>query len=221
MTGFFSTEVVGGEKAINRVLVNTISTRINKLLDSSLGDVKVAVGEVIRNAILDSAEYTEVTSGDEWHELGIPNPVGAFNAIIAQIQQSVSVKRGAGPKSGELEWEFLIGILRADYSDILGLTEASFYTYTRDGRTVIKNHVEWLRWLLTTGGEIAVSRWSYWAEPSPKSRTGLGLMKKDGGSWRVPASVAGTPSDNILTRILNRNIDAIHNAIISTVNQAL
>jgi len=73
--------------------------------------------------------------------------------------------------------------------------------------------LEWLRWLLLEGGKVIVSDYEY-RQGSKRggSRTGLGIMIKRRGGWKVPAAIAGIESDNFVTRALSEiqdNIDII------------
>jgi hypothetical protein len=102
--------------------------------------------------------------------------------------------------------------LPADYSDILGIPEASFVAYPS------RERVYWLKWLLTGRGQVLISEFVYFAGPDKKSRTGSGLMvKKEGGTWSLDA--AGTPTDNWLTRTFAGVTDNIQNIIVEELNR--
>ena len=101
-----------------------------------------------------------------------------------------------------------IGIIQSDYADVLALAEAEMSYTSRKGQ----RSLEWLKWLLTEGGRAIVTSYEYSGESRAGSRTGLGIMVKRRGGWKVPEAIAGTENDNFATRALSEiqdNIDII------------
>lgn len=70
------------------------------------------------------------------------------------------------------------------------------------------SEIKWLEWLLLKGLEITVEGWSEKLSNNPKSRAG-GIMKEDGGYYRVDSRFAGTIEDNFLTRVILESNDEI------------
>ncbi len=223
---FFSTSVVGGERAIREVLLQGLIRILDKVIDDALPLVKESVGEVVRVALLQSPEYLEITSGPIWHELGIPRPEFAVGKVIEQVKVSVSLIKMPITATNSITGGFRIGILPANYQDLLNLPEASFVSFTRAAKNATGdksparlNQIEWLKWLLLEGGGVILPEYRYEAVASVRSRTGFGLMAVSPEGWSVPSSIAGTADDNWLTRVLLRNMNLIFEAIESGMNK--
>lgn len=205
----FQLEVVGGEQAIRNVLMNAVSKFIDNLVDEAIPRIKPRVDSLLENAIRQSKEYAELTQGELWHELGLKNPVVAIDAVIQRIIQSISITKIPVTNAiGGLRLQ----ALPADYSDILGIPEASFPSFPS------RERVYWLKWLLTGRGQVLVSDYIYKAGTDKKSRTGSGIMvKRPGDTWSL--DVAGTPTDNWLTRAFASVVDDITNIITEELNR--
>ena len=104
-----------------------------------------------------------------------------------------------------------IGIIKADYSDLLSLNEAIFAYSSSKGSGVL----QWLQWLLTEGSGTIVQGYDFSPSSSPASRTGGGLMVV-GNGWQMPQHLAGTQMDNFLMRALT-NIDKDLETIVKQV----
>jgi len=183
-------------------ILREIKTVINKAMPSIVNKIKSRLKAEFVRLVKESAEYTALVSGDLRGEIGLPDPTVVDTVIDAWADgiQVTFTKRG---KLGSIE----IGMIQADYADVLSLPDASYVYASRDGSTVI----EWLRWLLLESTSIIVVGYVFAA--SNRGRTGLGIMvNRNGGGWRVPAQYAGTANDNFVTRALvdiERTIDII------------
>jgi hypothetical protein len=137
------------------------------------------------------------------------------------VKASVSIRKI--PLTSALQGGFRIGILPADYGDILNLPDSSFISYRRqkvvesEKQIVVPIEVEWLKWLLFEGGGFVIADYSYRGVTSRYSRTGFGLMTLSNDGWSVPPSIAGTESDNWLTRPLVRGMNAIRKTTVNAV----
>lgn len=224
-TASFSTSVVGGEHAIREVILNVLTEQLTSKVNGVIPNIKTAVGEVISQSILLSPEYPLITSGDVWHELGIRDPETKVAAIIEQMKASVSVTHELKRTANDFRGTIGVGLLPADYRDLLSLPEASYISYGRGivgGKVaVIPSEVTWLKWLLLDGGRTVVTEFAYDPVADSHSRTGFGLMKRSNHGWGMPLSVAGTAEDNWLTKSLFRNIKSIEDAIVRAINGAL
>jgi len=125
-------------------------------------------------------------------EIGVPDINNRLASIIRVASQSVEIKV---TKGNILRID--IGILRDDYSDLLSLAEATFQYTSFTGSGILP----WLRWLLLDGGSPVIGGFDFAPLPSIFSRTGGGIMTP-GGNWNIPANLAGTSNNNILTRAL-------------------
>ena len=116
--------------------------------------------------------------------------------ILQTIARNTRVKI-----SGTKRISVTVTILEQDYSNVLSLPEA-IYSYTSANGSGV---LEWLRWILLGGGGQIIAGFEFSPLASPFSRTGGGLMVA-GNGWRVPPSLSGTATNNILTRSL-QNIE--------------
>lgn len=227
MHSFFSTSVKGGEQAIAKALLAGIANFFNKALDEVMPSVREAVAESVGLALLKSPEYAAITDGPIWHELGIPNPVATVGNIIEQIKRSVSIKRSPVSSNVNASEVLTVGILPADYNDILSLPDAEFISSVKRkkgeaGRLIATPHrVEWLKWLLIDGGSLVITNYAYQPIASRNSRTGFGVMADSNQGWTVPQAVAGTSEDNWLTRAIHRNLPTIIETLQTTINKGL
>lgn len=85
------------------------------------------------------------------------------------------------------------------------------------GRFTSENgyEIHWLANLLLDGLRVIVYDYEF-AESTGWGRTGGGIMiNSPGGVWRVPEEVAGTRSDNFITRAIEQNKDKIEMIVAS------
>ena len=129
-------------------------------------------------------------------EIGIPDIQSRMLQIVQQASKSFEIKVEAANLL-----KISIGIIKADYSDLLSMNEAIFAYSSSKGSGVL----QWLKWLLTEGSGTIVQGCGFSPSSSTASRTGGGLMVV-GSGWRVPDHLAGTSMDNFLMRALT-NID--------------
>lgn len=171
------------------------------------------VQDVISKLIRSSPTFKDLTTpGTQlYHELGVLGPVGKLNAIIDTWTDSVGVSLSQFRSTGSYGVAGTIAIyaMKADFSDVLGMPEATFISHNQKGRDTM---VPWLEWLLLRGRSFVTPGYVYINGPQykPWSRTNAGIMismrdiraKKGGGSWRVPADHAGTSQNNWVTRAI-------------------
>lgn len=189
----------------HRDILNEINTKLMSALPAAITSIKKKLAESVRIRIMGSPEYAAITGGTFRGELGLPDGLERINAIIERWAESILVeyKKGKGGSLGSIN----IGILQSDWEDVLAMGEATLTYTSRKGA----KSLEWLRWLLKEGNSVIVSRYEF--VPRGKgSRTGLGVMIKKRGGWKVPSQFAGTEEDNFATRALSsiaKDIDAV------------
>lgn len=202
MTARAKIELPNFKADFDKNILREIKSVINKAMPSIVNKIKSRLKVEFIRLVKDSEEYQALVAGDLRGELGLPDPTVVDRIIDAWADgiQVVFTNRG---KLGVIE----IGMIQADYADVLSLPDASYVYASRDGNTVI----EWLRWLLLESTSVIVVDYEFAA--SNRGRTGLGIMvNRSGGGWRVPAQYAGTANDNFVTRALadiERSIDVI------------
>lgn len=176
-------------------ILKEINNKLSVVLPAAVNSIKRNLGEMVRARIMASPEYAAIVGGRLRGELGLPDGLARISAIIEKWAESISVRylKGAHGSLGLID----IGILQSDWEDVLAMGEAVLTYTSRKG----SKSLEWLRWLLKEGRAVIVS--SYEFVPKTKgSRTGLGIMIKRGGGWKVPAQYMGTEGDNFATRAL-------------------
>lgn len=202
MTGTLTIELPNFPSEFKKNITREIQQVFNKKMPTVVKKIESRLEVVLRRLIQDSSEYQALVGGDLRGEIGLPDP-NVVEAVIDVWAQGITVQYKKTNALGTIS----IGMIQADYADVLSLPEASYAYASRDGNTVI----EWLRWLLLESTAVIVLDYNFAA--SNRGRTGLGIMvKKDGGGWRVPAQYAGTANDNFVTRALvdiERSIDSI------------
>lgn len=172
-----------------------IKKEMNKKISSIMPSVTKKIKERLEielfNAISTSDTWIAVKSGAFRGELGITN-VSSIDNIIDTWAKGIQVTYEPNGELGIIR----IGMIRADYSDVLSLPESSFPYVSSKGSGII----EWLRWLLLESTQIIVAGYDFRSRRD--GRTGLGIMVKSGGGWSVPTQYAGSATDNFATRSL-------------------
>ena len=186
-------------------ILNEIHKKFMKTLPIVVSGIKSRLVDLVRNSIMASPEYGAIVGGELRGELGLPDGAQRIDAIISRWAEGISVKyvKGRGTALGMID----IGVLQSDWEDVLSMQEAELSYASRKGVKTL----EWLRWLLKEGGAVIVSQYDFIPEKRG-SRTGLGIMVRRRGGWKVPAQFAGTEEDNFATRALEdieESIDVI------------
>lgn len=182
---------------VETAIVKALAGKLDKVFSAAVPGIKQGTAEEVGKAIRVSPEYTSLLTGELWHQLGIKNPDAATEAIISTIGESIQVvSHGVHARGKQLDGRMTISILRADYGDILGLSESSFTS--ENGF-----QVPWLQWLLTGGNELLNSDYQFLGNCEEWSRTGFGIMARSHKGWKVPDEFSGTERDNWLIRALS------------------
>jgi hypothetical protein len=80
--------------------------------------------------------------------------------------------------------------------------------------------IPWLTWLLKKGTQVVVMDHSVDYTNSPRSRSGKALMIEDeGGVFRVDPKYAGSPGDNVISRMICSEVKAIQNSMVQEVKK--
>ena len=169
---------------------------LTKKISSTNSEIKKRLVPAIIQAINNTNVYQGLSGGMLRGEIGLVD-IGKLDTVINAWASNISVtyeKTNLRNSFGSIN----IGIINSNYSDVLTLPEATYIYQNYRNRQII---IDWLRWLLLEGGNIIVSGYSFYNDVG-EGRTGLGVMREDGGSWKVPAEFVGTADDNFATRAL-------------------
>ena len=178
------------ESNINKEIRKKLASRMVAIVPK----IKSRLSPEVASALKKSNVYQHIIGGGRLlGELGIPNP-SALDDIIDVWAENINVEYKPSPKFGVIQ----IGMIEANYSDVLSIPQASF-TYV--SKTFGVTTIDWLRWLLLEGPKIVVVAYEF--EAGNGGRTGLGIMhKRAGGGWSVPGAFSGISGNNFATRAL-------------------
>lgn len=179
------------QNAVFRCLGEHLTATIDRATPSIVSGVRDEVKKVLESSVA----YASLNTGDLWHIMGLEAPSKATQAIVDAVVNSVTLTNlGVRVAGSDLRGGLRITVLKADYSEVLGLKESSFSS--ENG-----HRVPWLDWLLTGGTKELISDYTYLGKPLPDySRTGIGIMVRSRRGWSMPSEWAGTSADNWITR---------------------
>lgn len=189
----------------HKEVAREINLKLSSVIPGALAKIKQMLGNVVRERISMSPEYAAISGGRFRGELGLPDGANRVLDIINIWAEGIVVTyvKGSGGGLGAIT----IGILDSSWEDVLGSSQAELtYTSRRGAKTL-----EWLRWMLKEGSSIIVSQYDF-VPRTQSSRTGLGIMVKRRGGWKIPSQLAGTDNDNFATRALEgieKDIDMV------------
>lgn len=188
-------------KAVERALIKETESLIEKLFQRT----KYQIREIVRNTILGNLRkhptYISISSGQYNGHFGFYPDTGLdrMQVITKEIVDNLDVKLQRVKNLISME-AFI------DYDTLYKLEEAKVYNNSTNAKNgLTSDTLDWLKWLLEAGGKVAVMGYHISFDASnhnnPRSRSKEALMIQ-GGSWSVPASIAGTISNNWITQSL-------------------
>lgn len=177
-------------KASQRVLSKALARAIPKIIERIKG--------AVRNRILSNETADSIRSGSLRAEFGLIDGNTAMRDIANTLSESLNIQvKPIQATSRTIKGGFAISMIKADFSDILGLDSASFTT--KNGE-----QVDWLSWLITRGDDIILRDYEIdldiSAEERARSRTGEAIMVSGKRGWRVPPEFSGVIDNNFITR---------------------
>lgn len=195
MTLKFSLKVVENDAIIQQRIASALVSQVNKYLDNIYTNIKPKISEIIVNNLISQPEYQSLISGKLKGEFGIPDSNSRLSDILDTIKNGgMLTKKPTSVVNGKISAGIKLEMIKSDFVDLLSLGSASF--------TTEKGYqLDWLRWLLIEGDSVIIGDYSFIEGPSPYSRTGLGVMRKNMSAfWRVPPEFAGNIKNNWITR---------------------
>jgi hypothetical protein len=213
-------KLVETQSQIMNRIVESLAEHLNRAFNTAVPQIQTRVRNVVREAILNSPEYTALTTGLLQGQLGVEHPESDFEGILdiwinSIVARSLGVSHNGRNLTGGIQ---IVGI-QGDYTDVLSSPFASYVSLPSTST------IEWLKWLLISGNSIIVRKYYFKSANSLEtrlSRTGLGLMRASKtGTFRVPAEYAGTVNDNFVTRSLSSVVDQIEEIIIREVENSI
>ena len=196
-------KLLDSNSSIEKKILQSLAVELKGIFTKASEKIKKQLQIIVKEAIESQGEYQQLLSGQLKDELGIPNPVSRVNAIVDVWINNVQVNtRPVSVSGSSLKGSMSIGMIKQDYSDVLGMGEATI-TDTKTGSVI-----PWLYWLLLGGGDILVKDYAIKIGPSKRSRTGNAIMIKSPKNWRMPAKYVGVADNNWVYRAISKIDDA-------------
>lgn len=193
-----SLKLLDSNSSIEKKILQSLAAELKGVFIKASEKIKKQLQTIVKEAIESQGEYQQLLSGQLKDELGIPNPASRVNAIVDAWVNNVQVNTRPVLVSGSsLKGGMSIGMVKKDYSDVLGMDEATI-TDKNTGSVI-----PWLYWLLLGGGEILVKDYTIKIGPSKRSRTGNAIMIKSPKNWRMPAKYVGVADNNWVYRAIS------------------
>lgn len=219
-TFFIITE---SEESIRRKVLTALKEEINRKFKKASENIEKRIKLITGDYLINTPEYSSMISGELFGEFGFY--AGSQERVLSEIinkmvqQTKVSYKEVKSVlSSGEFSGGLSIGMIEADFKEILNDTNAIIRYQNKKGEIV---DLQWLDWLLRRGNEIIVHDYHYTQSVGDiKSRSRQGIMKPN-GSWRVPPKYAGTPRRNWITRALVGQIDILKKYISNIIQEEI
>lgn len=209
-------KILETEKEIALRIGNALIPQVRSYMQSRINKIRKGLPDVISSAIINSPEYADILGGRLRYELGIPDPNAKLSGLLQIWTQNLSVTYSPPVviSSGQVKSALSIGMIKTDFSDVLGTEYAMVYDSNR-GYTL-----PWLEWLLLDGSVPIVRDHKVVIGSNPRSRTGMALMRESRNSyWSVPKKFAGTQNDNWITRAMDMYRDQIYDFIKKAMEQ--
>jgi hypothetical protein len=203
-------KVLESNKEIAISIGNALLPQVRKYMQSSVSKMKKGLPDIVNVAIINSPEYASILGGRLRYELGIPDPETKLSGLLQVWSNNISVTYTPPVvlSNGGVRSSITIGMIKTDFSDVLGTDYALVYDNERGYA------LPWLKWLLLDGSVPIVRSHQVVIGPSSKSRTGMAVMRENANSaWGVPKKFAGTQRDNWITRAIDASRDQIYNFI--------
>lgn len=191
-------KIIENNSTINKYILIALLPEVTNYMNNVMKYIKINLPEVVKNAIESSPEYQALSGGQLQFELGIPNINQKLTGLL-NIWMSNIVYDYKAPTitNNKIISNFSASMIRVDFNDVI----YSDYAIVKDAKGY---SLPWLEWLLTEGNKILVPSHEVIFGPSPYSRTGNAIMRKNKNrGWKVPAQYAGTLNDNWITRALD------------------
>lgn len=199
-------KLLDSDAAISNAILVALAKEIGDSVSHSVRSLTDPIKRVVSQAIINSPEISSLSNGDLRYDFGIPAGVDVATPIVNAIVDSVVVKSSKIRVVGKsLEGGITIAIQPDGFSELLSLPIA--VVETGKGATL-----PWLDWMLNRGDSIIVADFGV-KYGSGLGRSGGGAMRAKLRPFKVNTQFAGTPSDNFITRALEKYQKRIENAV--------
>lgn len=214
MSMTISFKLLDSSSDISRKILISLRDYLRPIMQNVGRNINQSIIKDVAEAIKAEPEYMSLLSGVLRSELGIPDAAQRIERLLDAWSNSAVFTANPVTITGtRLSGGFSLNMIRSDFSDILGLSDA---TITDD---ISGSSIEWLRWLLLEGGKTIIIRNYEVSYPgsNSRSRTGNAVMIQSKKNWKIPAAFAGDVKNNWITRA----IDRLDSTILSKLQQEL
>ncbi len=203
----FGIKLTDSNKTISGAILRALLPDVKKYFDQKFKNLQDIIVPIILNNIRQQPEYESLLGGSLQAQFGIPDPAPRVNNILSTIENSVVVQqKNINITNNQIRGGVKLQMIQSGFNDLISLGDA---TVTTEKGT----DLNWLKWLLLEGDTIIISDYSFVAGPFESSRTGMGIMRYSGGSWRVPPEFAGNVKNNWITRAIDASMSEIENSM--------
>lgn len=194
----FDLRLLESNTEINKKILEALLKDVDNYLSKIYNAMRSKIPPIIIESIKNQPEYNSLISGSLKGEFGISDPENRLSQILSVIQSgSIVTKNPTKISTRGISGGIQLQMVKADFSDLLTLGSASFVTEKG-------TQLNWLQWLLIEGDSIIIDEYAYNPGSNPRSRTGMGVMRKANGAfWRVPPEFAGNIKNNWITRAID------------------
>lgn len=208
----FKISLLESNKQIAQNILKALLPDTTKYLKDIIRYLQNNLPPIVRQAIINTPEYTALLGGNLQYEFGIPDPSSKLAGLLDIWSTNIKINYSPPTISNsKIKGSFSANMIKVDFSDVLYTDYAIVYDTMR-GYTL-----PWLEWLLLEGNKTIIKNQSVIFGSNKYSRTGFAVMRDSSSSWRVPSQYAGTISDNWITRA----IDGAESQINSVIEQAM
>tara|TARA_S200002703_G_scaffold20667_4_gene17015 strand:+ start:25340 stop:25984 length:645 start_codon:yes stop_codon:yes gene_type:complete len=209
-------QLLDSDSSVQKKILQSLTVELRNVFKKAAERIKKQLQTMVKEAIESQGEYQSLLRGQLKDELGIPNPASRVDSIVNTWINNVEVNTKPVSISGSsLTGGIFIGMVKQDYSDVLGMSEATIV----DQKT--GSVIPWLYWLLLGGGGILVKDYAIKIGPSRRSRTGNAVMVKSLKNWRMPAKYVGVADNNWVYRAISELDSKIENMMQAELEKSL
>lgn len=204
----FNIKILESENEIRLMIMKALLPSCDEFMTDVISGIKAELPNIISNAVLSRPEYMSLINGTLRLELGIPDAsVKVANMINVWISNIVYTYTKPSIVGNKIKTSFSAQLIKSDFSDILGLPEATVADTARG------YNLPWFQWLVLDGLKTIVPNHNVVFGPNRRSRTGGAIMRVSSNGWRVPAEFKGTITDNWITRAIDDAESEIKNLL--------
>ena len=119
----FSIRLLESDKEISLKIGNALLPEVRKYMAKVTNKIRSELPNILEDIITNSQTYNDLSRGKLRLELGIPDPVSKILGILAVWSQNINLVYSPPfvTSSGTIQTSLTVGIVKSDYSDILGM----------------------------------------------------------------------------------------------------